>query len=127
MNDRGEVKEKFQRNAEGSLIDLLCSRNARSRTPLAREKARLDAVRVGRVEYCAQWETNSGRPPGRDRRERGGKARTKNGRIAPSGLSVENQELMAYRERRSAVSGMEGCPAEGEGRGSSMDLAEVAQ
>ncbi len=25
---------------------------------LAREKARLGALRVGRVEYCAQWETN---------------------------------------------------------------------
>ena len=33
---------------EGSLIGLLCSRNARSRTPL-----------VGR----AQWETDSGHPP----------------------------------------------------------------
>jgi len=41
--------EKFQRGWEGSLIGLLCSRNARSRTPL-----------VGR----AQWETDSGHPPG---------------------------------------------------------------
>jgi hypothetical protein len=38
-------REKFQRDREGSLIGLLCSRNARSRTPL-----------VGR----AQWETDSG-------------------------------------------------------------------
>jgi len=49
--------EKFQRDGEGSLISLLCSRNARSRTPL-----------VGR----AQWETDSGCPPGGDSREREG-------------------------------------------------------
>ena len=43
-----EGREKFQRKREGGLISLLCSRNARSRTPL-----------VGR----AQWETDSGHPP----------------------------------------------------------------
>jgi hypothetical protein len=40
-------REKFQRDGEGSLIGLLCSRNTRSRTPL-----------VGR----AQWETDPSRP-----------------------------------------------------------------
>jgi len=49
--------EKFQRDGEGSLIGLLCSRNARSRTSL-----------VGR----AQWETNLGYPPGVDASELGG-------------------------------------------------------
>ena len=38
-------REKFQRDGEGSLIGLLCSRNARSRTPLVER---------------AQWETDSG-------------------------------------------------------------------
>ena len=51
-----EGGEKFKRKREGGLIGLLCSRNARSRTPL-----------VGR----AQWETNSGHPPGEDVSELG--------------------------------------------------------
>jgi hypothetical protein len=46
--DGATVWEKFQRDGEGGLIGLLCSRNARSRTAL-----------VGR----AQWETDSGYPP----------------------------------------------------------------
>jgi hypothetical protein len=41
--------------------DLLCSRNARPQKALARGKARLGALRVGRVEYCAQWKINQ--PP----------------------------------------------------------------
>jgi hypothetical protein len=45
MFDGATVWEKFQRDGEGGLIGLLCSRNARSRTRL-----------VGR----AQWETDSG-------------------------------------------------------------------
>ena len=58
MDDEEKVEEKFQRGMEkfqrdweGTLIGLLCSRNAQSRTPL-----------VGR----AQWETNSGHPRGED-------------------------------------------------------------
>jgi len=51
-----------EEKGEGSLIGLLCSRNARPRKGLAREKARLGALRAGWVEYCAQWETDSGYP-----------------------------------------------------------------
>ena len=55
---KGEIPER-----EGSLIGLLCSRNARPRKALAWEKARLGALRVGWVRYRAQWETDSGHPP----------------------------------------------------------------
>jgi hypothetical protein len=55
-----KVKEKFQWDAEGSLIGLLSSRNARP------EKA---------LVVRAQLETDSGSPPGRDIRECGGTIR----------------------------------------------------
>ncbi len=48
-------REKFQRDWEGGLIGLLCSRNARPRKGL-----------VGR----AQWETDSGHPPFENRTAR---------------------------------------------------------
>jgi hypothetical protein len=54
MDTEEKVKEKFQWDAEGSLIGLLCSRNARPEKAL-----------VGR----AQWETDSGYPPGSDTSE----------------------------------------------------------
>src|SRR5574341_56424 len=53
------------------LIDLPCSRNARSRKTLAREKARLGATRAGWVKYRAQWETYSGLPLGKETSELG--------------------------------------------------------
>ena len=43
---------------KGSLIGLLCSQRAYDQNVLPREKARIDAPRVGWVEYCAQWKTN---------------------------------------------------------------------
>jgi len=46
-----------EKKGEGSLIGLLCSRNARPKKGL-----------VGR----AQWETDSGHPPGEDTSELGG-------------------------------------------------------
>jgi hypothetical protein len=64
MDDEEKVEEKFQRGMEkfqrgweGTLIGLLCSRNAQSRTPL-----------VGR----AQWETDLGHSPGEDTGDFGG-------------------------------------------------------
>ena len=48
------------RIGEGGLLSLPCSRNARSRTPL-----------IGR----AQWETDSGYPPGEGASELGGSIR----------------------------------------------------
>ena len=50
----------------GSLIGLPCSLRPHDQNVLLREKARLGAPGVGRVRRFAQWETNSGHPPGRD-------------------------------------------------------------
>ena len=50
-------REKFQRDAEGGLIGLLCSQTAHDQNVLGR---------------CAQWETDSGYPPGGGTSELGG-------------------------------------------------------
>jgi hypothetical protein len=53
-------REKFKRDREGSLTDHLCSQPAHDQNVLGR---------------CAQWETDSGRPPKGDTHEHGGTMR----------------------------------------------------
>ena len=68
-------REKFQRDGEGCLIGLLCSQTAHDRNVLGR---------------CAQWEIDSGYPPGGDTRKRGGTIRM----VVPRADSRINQAIL---------------------------------